>query len=325
MTKLERIILNSSPVRKMIRKSKKIIIPGFQQLPLYDVAVFFIRQVRKVGLTERASYIAFNFLMAIPAAIIFLCTLIPYFPFSKSITPQLLVLALANDFIRDAATFLAVEKFLNDFINTPRGGLLSLGFFLAVLYSSNAMMGIMRTFNKSLVKSQKRNFLESRWMAIKLTTLVIVLVIISMVLSIIQGKLFSRLLIWMDIKNSLVISLIDSLRYIIIIALIFYAIAFIYKYAPAVNKRWKLSSPGTILATILTITTTFLFSFWVTKFNNYNQIYGSIGTILIIMLLTYINSLILLIGFELNVSIHSIKQTAEEKQKPPLKDAVENR
>ncbi|HZG23430.1 MAG TPA: YihY/virulence factor BrkB family protein [Chitinophagaceae bacterium] len=325
MTKLERIILSSSPVRKTIRTSKKIIIPGFEKVPLYDVVVVFIRQIRRVGLTERASYIAFNFLMAIPAAIIFLCTLIPYFPFSKSITPQLLVLALANDFIRDAGTFLAVEKFLNDFINTPREGLLSLGFFLAVLYSSNAMMGIMRTFNKSLVKSNKRNFFESRWMAIKLTTLVIILVIISMVLSIVQGQMFDRLLIWMDIRNSAVISLIDSLRYVTIIALIFYAIAFIYKYAPAVQKRWKLSSPGTVLATILTIITTFLFSFWVARFNNFNKIYGSIGTILIIMLLTYINSLILLIGFELNVSIYANKQLAEEKQKQREKDAVGNR
>src|ERR1700712_5591804 len=182
MTKLERIVLNLLPMRFLVRKTQRIILPGFQGLPLYDVVAFFLRQVKKVGLNERASAIAFNFLMAIPAAVIFLCTLLPYMPISKSITPQLLL--LANDLIRDRSTFLAVQKFLNDFLNTPRSGLLSLGFFLAVLYSSNAMLGIMRTFNKSLIKSSKRNYFESRWMAIKLTTLVIVLIIASLILSI---------------------------------------------------------------------------------------------------------------------------------------------
>ena len=151
-------------------------------------------------------------------------------------------------------------------------------------------------------------------MAIKLTSLVILLILASLILTIVQGELFNRLLLWMEIENPTVKSLINSSRYVVIVALIFYAIAFIYKYAPAVNKRWKLYSPGTILATFLTISIMFLFSFWVNRFSNYNQVYGSIGTVLIIMLLTYINALILLIGFELNASIHSIKHIAEERQ-----------
>ncbi len=314
MTKLERIVLNSLPVRLMIRKSRKIILPGFQGMPLYDVVAFFINQVKKVGLNDRASSIAFHFLLAIPAGTIFICTLLPYIPVTRTIATQLLE-QIAIEFTPDVKTFLMVQKFLTDFLITPRSNLLSIGFLFAVFSSSNAMMGIMRTFNKSLIRSTRRNFLESRWMAIKLTTLVIFLVIISMTLLITQGELLNRLLRWMNIHNPLMVSVIKSLRYVIIVAFIFYAIAFIYKYAPAVHKRWKLSSPGTILATLLIILTTFLFSFWLNRFANYNKIYGSIGTILIIMILTYINSLILLIGFELNVSIHFAKMIAEEKTK----------
>lgn len=313
MIKLQRIVLNTAPVKFIVRKSKEFNLPGFQHLPLYDVAVFFINQVNKVGISDRASAVAYNFLMALPAATIFLCTLLPYMPVSEKITAQLLV--LANDFTPDVKTFLAVEQFLKDFLNTPRGGLLSLGFFLAVIYSSNAMMGIMHTFNKSLVKSNKRNFVESRWMAIKLTSLVIFLVILTLILLITQGELLKRLLVWMDIHDPTIRNLIESLRYIIITALIFYAIAFIYKYAPAIDERWKLASPGTVVATLLTIVTTFLFSIWVNKFGNYNKIYGSIGTIFIIMLLNYINSFILLIGFELNVSIYAVKELRDEKIK----------
>src|SRR4028118_745410 len=227
MIKLERILLNSSPVKFVLHKSKQLTLPGFRKMPVYDVAVFFINQIKKEGLSDRASSIAFNFLMAIPAATIFLCTLIPYMPVSEQITAQLLV--LANDFTPDVRTFLAVENFLKDFLNTPRGGLLSLGFFLAVIYSSNAMMRIMNTFNKALERSNRRNFVESRWMAIKLTSLVIFMVIITLVLLITQGELLRRLLIWMDIHDPTIKSLIESLRYVIITALIFYAVAFIYK------------------------------------------------------------------------------------------------
>ena len=89
--------------------------------------------------------------------------------------------------------------------------------------------------------------------------------------------------------------------------LFYFAIAFIYRFAPAIKEKWKMFSPGTILATGLMILVTFAFSFWVNKFGTYNKVYGSIGTIMILMIVIYINSMILLIGYELNVSIHSLK------------------
>ncbi len=103
----------------------------------------------------------------------------------------------------------------------------------------------------------------------------------------------------------------DVVRWIIIIPLFYFAIACIYKYGPSVNKRWSLFSPGTLLATFLTILITLaVFSYWVNKFGTYNKVYGSIGTIMILMLLIYFNSLVLLIGYELNVSIHHIRHAA---------------
>jgi membrane protein len=313
MTKFERIILQSRPVRFMSAKSKQIILPGFQQVPLYDVLKFFVTQVRRVGLNERAAAISFNFLMAIPAATIFLCTLIPYLPVSKQITRELLL--LTRDITPNRNTYLLVRNFLEDFLNTPRSGLLSLGFVLAVFYASNAMMGIMRSFNKSFTVLSKRNVFEKRWLAIKLTTIVILLLLASIVVLVTQGALLKVILDWMDINSPLVKTLVKNLRWVIIIFLFFYSIAFIYKYAPAIHKRWKLYSPGTILATTLIILATFLFSFWVNRFGNYNKIYGSIGTIMILMVLVYVNSLVLLIGFELNVSIHALRQIAEERKK----------
>ena len=278
--------------------------------------------MNKVGLNERASAISFNFLMAIPAATIFLCTLLPYLPISAQITDELL--SLTESVTPDDNTYFAIKDFLIDFLETPRSGLLSLGFLLAVYYASNAMMGIMRTFNKSLIYISRRNFLESHWTAIKLTTLLIVLVIATMILLATQGRILTWILERLNIMDAVTLWVIQIVRWVLLVGMFYYTIAFIYKYAPAVHKRWKVNSPGTILATFLILVTAWLFSFWVTNFGTFNKVYGSIGTILIIMVLVYINSMVLLIGFELNVSIHSLKHQADERAKQETDGKLSN-
>jgi len=313
VTKLEQIIINSTPAQRVIHRSKHIQLPGFQKLPLYDVVVFFVKQVRKVGLNERAAAISFNFLMAIPAGTIFLCTLIPYMPISKQVTEQLL--GLVKDYTINENTYVLIKNFLDDFLKTERTGLLSLGFVLAIYYASNAMMCIMHSFDKSLIYSARRNFFVRRWMAIKLTLLILFMALFSITLLVLQGQLLNWVLQLLKIRDKTILTTILVVRWVVIIALVYYTIAFVYKYAPAVHKRWRLSSPGTNFATLLILLTTFLFSFWVNHFGNFNKVYGSIGTVLIIMVLIYINSLALLVGYELNVSIHSLKWQADEREK----------
>ncbi|HTQ66388.1 MAG TPA: YihY/virulence factor BrkB family protein, partial [Puia sp.] len=311
MINVQQIISKSRPFKYVSAKSKKIFLPGFQGVPLYDVAVFFNNQVRKIGLNDRARSIAFSFLTAIPAATIFICTLIPYLPVSKKITKQLL--QLTKDITPNQNTYQLVSNFLNDFLQKPRTGLLSFGFLLALFYASNAMMGMMRSFNKSLIYNNRRNLLQARWMAIKLTLLLFLLVVGSVMILVTQDQLLRNLLKWMHIRIRSYKWLFATLRWVVIIPLFYFCIAFIYKYAPSVNKRWKLSSPGTLLATFLFIITTFVFSYWVNRFGTYNKVYGSIGSILILMLLVYFDSMILLIGYELNVSIHHLKVNAEDR------------
>ena len=311
MLKIERKFYESRFFRWMEAKSKKIILPGFQGTPLYHVIVFFAGQVRKVGLNDRARSIAFSFLTAIPAATIFICTLIPYLPVAQQIKRQLLL--ITRDITPNQNTYDLVSKFLEDFLNKPRVGLLSFGFLLALFYSSNAMIGIMRSFNKSLIYNTRRNALETRWMAIKLTTLVLSMVIGSVLILVTQAELLRNLLKWLHINTRSARWIFKTVRWVVVIPLFYFAIAFIYKYGPSVHKRWKLFSPGTFLATLLTILITVVFSYWVNNFATYNKVYGSIGTVMILMLMIYFNSLILLIGYELNVSIHHLKVIAAER------------
>lgn len=311
MIKLERKIYESAPFRFLEALSKKIVLPGFRGKPLFDVIQFFLDQIRKVGLIDRARAIAFSFLTAIPAATIFICTVIPYLPVSHQIERQLLL--LTQDITPNQNTFQLVSQFLKDFLEKPRAGLLSVGFLLALFYSSNAMMGVMRSFNRSLFNNTaRRNALQTRWMAIRLTSLVLFLLIGSVIILVTQADLLRNLLRALHVRNNnhSLRWLFRTLRWVVILPLFYMTIACIYKYGPSVRKRWSLWSPGTLLATSLTILTTMGFSYWVNRFGTYNKVYGSIGTVMILMLLVYFNSLVLLIGFELNVSIHYGKEPA---------------
>jgi membrane protein len=315
MTKIQRFVRSSLPYRYVSLKSKSIYLPGFEGLALFDVIVFFKSQVRKVGLNDRARSIAFSFLLAIPAATIFLCTLIPYLPVSKKITNQLL--AVTKEITPNQNTYLLVSNFLNDFLTKPRGGLLSIGLVVSLYYASDAMIGLMRSFNKSLSPDSHfpRNFFHNRMVAIQLTLVLILLIIGTGVILVTQDALLRYVFKALHIHSRSMKWLFKTLRWVVIIPLFYFAIAYIYKHAPSIREKWRLFSPGTLLATILMITLSFVFSFWVNKFGTYNKVYGSIGTILILMIVIYFNALILLVGFELNVSIHSLKEKMKLRKK----------
>src|ERR1700676_36621 len=189
MTILDKFIKSSYPYRLASLKSKSIFLPGFQGLPLYDVIVFFKNQVQKVGLNDRARSIAFSFLMAIPAATIFLCTLIPYLPVSKKLTSQLLL--LTKEITPNQNTYTLVSNFLNDFLTKPRGGLLSFGLIVALYYASNAMIGLMRSFNKSLPPYPRKNFIENPLIALRLTLVMVLLMIGCIVILVTQDELLN--------------------------------------------------------------------------------------------------------------------------------------
>ncbi len=287
--------------------------PGFEGLPIYDVASFFFKQTQQIGLNERAAAIAFNFLMAIPPMGIFLFTLLAHVPGSQKLYDETLI--LARQFSMNDATYTIVKSVMDDFFK-PDSKLISLGFVGALYFASNAMITIMRTFNKSMlhIETEDRNFLALRWMAIKLTVIIVILIIATTFVLVTQGAIMVRIRNRVFLGDRSFEWLIQLLRFGISFFMIFFSIALIYKYAPSIQKRWKFSSPGALLATFMVIAFTYLFSYWVNNFASYNKVYGSLGSILILMLLIFVNSLVLLIGFELNVSITALKSIANKRK-----------
>jgi membrane protein len=305
LNKFQRIILSYTPIPFLLRKSKQWYLPGFEGLALYDVIQFFRKQLKQHGLAERAAAISYNFIMAIPPSMLFLFTLIPHLPFISKKAIKLQLHAVIIDIIPSPIYNKQVIHFVDGFINDSKIGLLSFGIVLSLYFASNGIMGLMRSFNKNYEGFQKRNGLTMRGIALRLTIVVFGLLFAYLILLILQGALLKLL-----VSNATFREIISYTRWIFIVLLVYLIIGSIYKYAPSIKERWRITSPGTILATTLSLLASLLFSLFVVNFGKYNALYGSIGTIMMIMALIYINSVALLIGFELNVSIHSLKLQA---------------
>ncbi len=286
------------------RKAKGIYIPGFQHVNLYQVIKFLFNQLNTLGLYDRASAISFNLIMALPAGFLFLFSIIPYFPSTFKVKKQ--ILSVFKDIAPNSSTYKFILDIINDLLS-QHVGVFSFGFLLLLFYASNAMTGIIRSFDKSIMQN-KPFFLHQRMRAIRLTIILILLVFASILVLIGQDQLTTLLREVFDIKRKTIIPYWNSVRWAVIILLLFFGNAFIYKYAPLIKEKWSLMSPGALLSTLLMLITTLGFSYWVNHFSSYNKIYGSIGTVLVVMTLVYINALILLIGFELNVSIEVLKK-----------------
>ncbi|MEO6219362.1 MAG: YihY/virulence factor BrkB family protein, partial [Ginsengibacter sp.] len=228
--------------------------------------------------------------MSVPPTCLFLFTLIPNLPFISKRSLKIQLNSLIVDIIPAHNYNKGVIQFVDEIINGSKIGLISFTFLLSLFFASNAVMGLMRSFNKDYIGFRKIKGLKKRWQALKLTILLFGLILICLMLLLIQNNILNML----GIKNQTVKEIIIYGKWIFIIGLIFYSYAFIYKYAPSTTKRWKLVSPGALIATCLSIIATVVFSSFVNNFGRYNLLYGSIGTIMVLMIMIFINSLAVL-------------------------------
>lgn len=297
------------PLRYIVRKSRKWVPPGFEGISVYEVVRYFVKGFSIPSLTERAAAISYNIIMSIPPTCLFIFTLIPNLPFVSKRSLKHQLQGLITDIIPSHVYNQGLIQFVDGFIDGSKIGLISFSFVISLFFASNAVIGLMRSFNKDYIGFRKINGLKMRWLAIKLTVLLFGLFMACLILLLVQNNILNLI----GITNRHVKLIILFGKWILLIGLIFYSYAFIFKYAPSVKKRWKLFSPGAVIATLLSIITTFAFSAFVSNFGRYNILYGSIGSIMVIMIMIFLNSLVVLIGFEFNVSINSLKSIAEEQ------------
>lgn len=280
-------------------KIRRIILPGFEGTTLPDVVTFVVRGFGKGALVTRASSIAFNLLMALLPASFFLFTLIPFIPIPNF--QQELIRLFESIMPSEAYAFM--ESTIIDIVTRKSGGLLIFMFITTIVFSTNGIHALIHSFVVSA-----HNFRSRTWVAQRKISIVLLVIIVLMIATagslLIFGKMaINRLVEMRIVEKSLVFYLIMTLKWIVIILLLFLAISFLYWLAPAKRSDFRFISPGSILATVLFILTSLGFSAYVNNFGPYNKIYGSIGTLMVILIWLYLNSIAILIGFELNMSI----------------------
>ncbi len=293
----------SFPVIKQVIEASRLIKPwGFEGSTLYDIGYFFFIEVGKSAVTTRASAVAFKFFLALFPALIFLFTLIPYLPLND--LHEQIMLSL-KDFMPTNAYQAAVDL-INDLLTNQRGGLLSFGFFITLYFATNGINALMEAFNKSLHIKETRTFIMQRVISLFLFFMLSILLLLAASIII-----FSEITLDYFIDKGLLIS--DTLsiilltvgKWVVVILLLFFAISILFFFGPVNRKRYDFFSPGSTLATVLFIFASQMFSYYVNNFGTYNKVYGSIGTIMVVMLWLEFVCLIMIVGFDLNAKIYS--------------------
>lgn len=295
-TILLRFIVYKDRLRNLL---SRILLPGFGGVSLQQVLSLYIRGLFEGAVSLRASAVAFNFFLAIFPFILFLFTLIPYVPVRDF---QDSLFGLLADVI-PPETFSMVETTIYGIIMKQNSGLLSLSFLLTFFFSTNGISAIIDGFNTSMHTTETRNWLQQRILSFLLVIILSVMLIISIVLLTTGGLIIESMISRGWISGQLTIWALWSVKWLVSLALVFFSTSILYYYAPANRKHFYFFSPGAILATILLVFGTLGFNYYITNFSSYNALYGSIGTLIILLMWIFFNAYILLIGYELNASI----------------------
>lgn len=291
----------NTKIRNFKAKAKNVSMPGFDGVPIYYVFKFFISGAKNGYLATRASAIAFNFALAIFPTMLFIFTLIPFIPVKNL---QIELLELIKNFLpQNASQYF--ESTLISVVTVKKIGVFSFGAFASLIFSTNAVHALIQAFNNTYHTIDTRNWTAIRIVSTFLVFMIFILIATS-VLLITFGQFFLTKLVEIEIlQMNLTYYLITAGKWLVIIALFFFSISFLYYFAPAKKAQWKFISSGSTLATILALLTSLGFSYFVNNFGQYNKLYGSIGTIMVILLWLYFNSFALILGFELNASINN--------------------
>ena len=276
-----------------------VVIPGFEGVPLYDVLVYFIRGFTKVNLIDRAAAVAFYVFLALFPTILFLFTLIPYFPL-QNVTANILE---ALQTILPPGTYESVSSTITQIMSIEHGGLMSIGLLLAFYFSTSAIASFFRGFNMGDKEFGQIPFLKIQIYSILVMLMFVVLLMLSIVLIMVGQKLLPILFVKMHFYSGFIVFLINLLRWLIAIFALIVAMSLLYHFGNPRSKRFKLFTPGSILFTGLFIVGTVLFNFYISNISTYNLLYGSIGGPIIFVIWIYFNCILILIGYELNKSI----------------------
>jgi membrane protein len=295
--------LNKIPVvRTVVKLLKLIILPGFKGLSLYDLLEIYVVGIVKGTFSSRASSIAYSFFIALFPFLLFILNLIPVIRIANFQNQFLgLIRRLLPPQTQDF--FLPV---IEDIALNPRNSLISVTFFLTLFLAANGVNSIFSAFEYSVHVTINRNFFKQYFVAL-LVSIFLALLLLITVGSILYGEfLINELKTNAFIENDFI--WVSILQYSIFIIMLYVAISTLYHFGVKEGRQTRFFSIGALVTTLLFLLTTYFFGLYINNFSQYNELYGSIGALLIMMFYIWINSNLLLLGFELNISLQRLKE-----------------
>jgi membrane protein len=296
-------------IKQLVSFLESIKLPWLHGLSLYELIDLYFVGIIEGAISYRAAAIAWSFFMALFPFMLFILNLIPYIPIE----------GFQEDFMGfvqqsvPPTTYDAIYKIINDILHNSHSGLISTGFLMAILLMTNGVNAILGGFENShhLDILLKRKFFRQYFVSLGLSILLSFVLIIT-VAAIVVFEVFIQKSKIQDVLSEN-IPLIEMGRYIFVILMILIATSFLFKYGVKREAKRSFISIGSVFTTILIIVSSYFFGIWVVEFSKYNELYGSIGTLLVVMFYIWINCMVLLLGFDLNSSINHVKRAKQKE------------
>lgn len=322
LRRLRRKVLYWRPVRSALYFLQHFSLAGSRGVPLYDVLRFFLRSIFNGDINQRAKGLSYSFMTAVPPLLIFFFTLVAYFPVD-GVQDELLG-ELSN--IVPAKVMTPLSNTVNDVMGHRHSTLLSVGFISSIMLAANGLMGVISSLNFANRSVEKRPYLQRYLLSIMLVFVIYVLVVLTIAL-LMGHKLLLQLIYaqgWLTFTKTNTL-LFNLGRWLLIIVAILTAVSLIYYWAPVKKQRVGFFSAGSVLATAMFLVLSWALGIYLGNFSRYNLLYGSIGTLLMVMFWIYFNCIVLLVGYELNISIYNgtiIKQNRDSRRE--FKQRIQN-
>ena len=294
--------LNKIPVvKQLVSLTKAIKLKSLEGLSLYDILELYVLGIFKGAFSYRASAIAFSFFMALFPFALFILNLIPFIPLENFQADFL-------EFVEEGVppnTYEAIEAILKDIMETSHQGLLSSGFILSILLMTNGINAILGGFEMSAHITITRGFFRQYFISLAISLVLSMILLITVAAIVIAEVMIQKINIRGYVAD---VSVIEWSRYGFILLMILITTSILYKFGAKETSSIAFISYGAVFTTILIVVSSYIFGIYVTKFAKYNELYGSIGTLLVLMFYIWINCMVLLLGFELNATISKLKR-----------------
>lgn len=301
---LEDRLMHFKPFRFVVSLLHKVVLPGFEGLSLYDLVKIYLTGIIEGAFSARAGSVAFSFFMAIFPALLFLLNLIPYVPIDGFDSKFLA-------FIYELMPSQSEEFFkpiINDIFLNQRAGLLSFTGILTLLLMANGVSAVFSGFKNSYHVEINRGFIKQHIVAIGVSIILALLLVTTIIVIIYFEYLLNALRDNDFMSSDADITFLGLGSYLFFVVMIYCTVAILYFFGTKYRKQNKFFSAGAFMTTLLIMLTTYLFGIYIDNFSNYNELYGSIGALLIMMLYIWLNSNLILLGFELNASLRKLKK-----------------